>query len=59
MPRSMPSPSPDLKQSSQPMDPRQQYRPMTTSQSNSGSFVSLNEAAVILYYTRNKMIMKL
>ena len=50
MPRNVLSPSPDLK-SSQPIDPRksqhQQYRPMPSSQSNSGSFVSLNEAAVI------------
>lgn len=57
MPRNMPSPSPDHK-SSQPVDPRHhQYRPMTSSQSNSGSFVSLNEAAVNPSILLNKMIM--
>lgn len=46
MPRNMPPPSPDSI-ASQPIDPRHhQYRPMASSQSNSGSFVSLNEAAV-------------
>lgn len=47
MPRNLPPPSPDLKMS-QSVDSRQhQFRPMPSSQSNSGSFVSLNEAAVI------------
>ncbi|XP_057368613.2 E3 ubiquitin-protein ligase lubel-like isoform X2 [Daphnia carinata] len=50
MPRKMAAPSPDLKMS-QSVDTRQhqQYRPMPSSQSNSGSFVSLNEAAQMNY----------
>lgn len=57
MPRNLPPPSPDLKMS-QSVDSRQhQFRPMPSSQSNSGSFVSLNEAAVIyLNFSTNNLL---